>query len=37
MMAKEIKYEVVSAKQKNVKGSLGGSGEQQMDLERRII
>lgn len=37
MLAKEIKYEVVSAKQKNVKGSLGGSGEQQIELERRII
>lgn len=37
MLAKEVKYEVVSAKQKNVKGSLGGSGEQQLELERRII
>ncbi len=32
MMAWEIYYEVVSAKQKNVRGSMGGGGESEIEL-----
>lgn len=37
MMAKEIRYDVVSARQKNVKGALSGEGESQLELEKRLI
>lgn len=37
MMAKEIRFAVVSAKQRNVKGALSGEGESELELQKRLI
>ena len=37
MSAKEINLEVVSAKQRNATGKMSGSGETQLEIQRRII
>ena len=37
MAAKEIKLEVVSARQRRAFGTMTGSGETQLEIERRVI